>query len=79
MADLIGIFNADSGKSVPKISDLKWFLVFEGLYNGQGSLPGNKLLEFKLKTVSNFKATANFFSFLSFRKKNSCNKSVKLY
>ena len=52
MADLIGIFNADSGKSVPKISDLKWFLVFEGLYNGQGSLPGNKLLEFKLKTVT---------------------------
>ena len=37
-----------------------------------------KTLEFKLKTVSNFKATANFFNFLSFKKK-SCNKSVKLY
>ena len=28
-----------------------------------------KTLEFKLKTVSNFKATANFFNFLSFFKK----------
>ena len=26
-------------------------------------------LEFKLKTVGNFKTTANFFNFLSFKKK----------
>ena len=30
-----------------------------------------KTLEFKLKTVSNFKATANFFNFLSFKKRTS--------
>ena len=83
MTDLIGIFNADSRKSVSKFSGLRWFLVFEGLYNGEESLQANKTskktLEFKLKTVSNFKVTANFFNFLSFKKKKSCNKSVKLY
>ena len=30
-----------------------------------------KTLEFKLKSVSDFKATANFFNFLSFKKKNN--------
>ena len=83
MTDLIGIFNADSRKSVTKFSGLRWFPVFEGLYNGEGSLQANKTskktLKFKLKTVSNFKVTANFFNFLSFKKKKSCNKSVKLY
>ena len=38
-----------------------------------------KNIKFKLKTVSNFKATANFFNFLSFKKKKSCNKLLKLY
>ena len=41
-----------------------------------------KTLEFKLKTVSNFKATASFFNFLSFKnkkEKKSCNKSVNFF
>ena len=42
MADLIGIFNADSRKSVSKFSGLMWFLVFEDLYNGEISLQANK-------------------------------------
>ena len=34
---------------------------------------------FELKTIGNFKATANFFNFLFFqKKKKNCNKSVKL-
>ena len=73
MTDLIGIFNADSRKSVSKFSGLRWFLVFEDLYDREGSLQATKTskkLEFKLKTVSKFKATANFFNFSSFQKKN---------
>ena len=65
MTDLIGIFNADSRKSFSKFSGLRWFLVFE---DKQPKLA--KKLEFKLKTVSKFKATANFFNFSSFQKKN---------
>ena len=42
MTDLIGIFNADSRKSVPKFPGLRWFLVFEDLYNWEGSLEPNK-------------------------------------
>ena len=46
-----------------------------------------KILEFKLKTERNFKATTNFFNFLSFKKKEkkkrkekkSYNKSAKLH
>ena len=46
-----------------------------------------KTLELKLKTISNFKATPNFFNFYLSKNKNkkkkeekkSCNKSVKLY
>ena len=43
-----------------------------------------KTLELNLKTGSNFKAKANVFNFLSFKKKikerkKSCNKSAKLY
>ena len=38
MTDLIGIFNADSRKSVPKFSGLRWFLVLEDLYNGERDL-----------------------------------------
>ena len=64
----------------------------QSLYSGEGSSQANKTsqkdwlnkLEFKLKTVRkyrNFKATANYFNFLSFKnekkKKKSCNKSVK--
>ena len=68
---------------VSKFSGFRWFLVFEDLYNREVSLQANKTskkTEFKLKTVSNFKATANFFNFLSFKKKKrSFNKSVKLY
>ena len=71
MADLIDIFNADSRKNVTKLSGLRWLLVFEDLYNGEGSLQANKTkkTEFKLKTVSNFKAIANYFNFLSLKKR----------
>ena len=55
VTELIGIFNADSRTSVPKFSGIRWFLLFEDLYNGEGSLQANKTnkktLEFKLKTV----------------------------
>ena len=48
-------------------------LIAEDLYIREGSLQANKTskktLKFKLKTVSNFKATANFFNLLSFKKK----------
>ena len=66
----MGIFNADSRKSVSKFSRLRWFLVFEDLYNGEGSLQVNKTSK---------KATANFFNFFQKKKKERCNKSVKLY
>ena len=42
VADIIGIFNADSRKTVFKFSGLRWFFLFEDLYNGQGSLQANK-------------------------------------
>ena len=42
MAHLIGIFSADSRKSVSKFPGLRRFLVFEYLYNGEGSLEANK-------------------------------------
>ena len=42
MTDLIGIFNADSRKNVSKLSGLRWFLLLEDLYNGEGSLKANK-------------------------------------
>ena len=35
VTDLIGIFNADSRKSVSNFSGLRWFLPFEDLYNGE--------------------------------------------
>ena len=41
-SDLIDIFKADSRKSVSKFSGLRWFDVFEDLYNGEGSLQANK-------------------------------------
>ena len=75
MADLIGIFNANSKKTVFKFSGLSWFFLFEDLYNGEGSLQAKKnqrkTLQFKLKTVRKykyFKATANFLNFVSFKK-----------
>ena len=42
MTDLIGIFNADSTKSVSKFSGVRWFLLFEDLYSGEGYLQANK-------------------------------------
>ena len=42
MTDLIAIFNADSRKNVSKFSDLRWFLLFEDIYNGEGSSQANK-------------------------------------
>ena len=42
MTDLTGIFNVEIRKSVSKFSSLRWFLVFEDLYNGEGSLEPNK-------------------------------------
>ena len=42
VTDLIGIFNADSRKTVSKFSSLRWFFLFEDLYNGEGSLQANK-------------------------------------
>ena len=45
MADLIGIFNANSKKTVIKFSGLSWFFLFEDLYNGEGSLQANKTSE----------------------------------
>ena len=35
--DFIGIFNAGTRKSVSKLSGLRWFLLFEDLYNGEVS------------------------------------------
>ena len=32
----------DSRKSVSKFSDLRWFILFEDLYNEEGSLQANK-------------------------------------
>ena len=67
VGDLMGIFNADSSKSVSKFSSLrfiKWREIFRSKQN-------KKKTEFKLKTVSGFKATANFFNFLSFKKRKA--------
>ena len=51
----------------------QWFLLFEDLYNGEGSLQANKTSK-----------KQNFFNFLSFKKekkkeKKSCNILVKLH
>ena len=40
--ELIGIFNPDSRKRVSKFSAIRWFLLFEDLYYGEGSLQANK-------------------------------------
>ena len=40
--DLKSIFNVDSRKNALKFSGLRWFLLFEDLYNGEGSLQENK-------------------------------------
>ena len=42
VTDLTGIFNAYSRKTVSKFSGLRWFFLFEDLYNGEGSLQANK-------------------------------------
>ena len=48
-------------------------LVLEDLCSGEGSLQTKKLkktLEFRFKTVNDFKVSGNFLNFLSFKKKN---------
>ena len=40
--DLIGIFNADSRKTVSEFSGLRRFFLFEDLYNGEGFLQVNE-------------------------------------
>ena len=54
MTDVISVFNTDDRKSVSTFSGLRWFLLFEDLYNGEGSLQTNKTakktLKFKHKT-----------------------------
>ena len=45
VTDLIGIFNADSRKGVSKFSGLRWFLLFEDLYNEEGYLQANKTIK----------------------------------
>ena len=67
MTDLIGIFNADSRKSVSEFLGLRWLLVFEDLCNGASKKYSNLNLK---QWVYNFQATASFFNFLSFKKKN---------
>ena len=47
------------------------FPTVEDSYNGEGSSQANK--------TSKKQATGNFFNFLSFKKKKSCNKLVKLH
>ena len=42
VTDLIGIFNADSSKTVSKFSGLRWYFLFEDLYNREGSLQAYK-------------------------------------
>ena len=42
MTDLVGIFNAESRKTVSKLTSLRWFLLFEDLQNGEGPLQANK-------------------------------------
>ena len=42
MTDLVGIFNTKSWKTVSKLIDLRWFLLFEDLHNGDGPLQANK-------------------------------------
>ena len=42
MTDLTSTFDADSTKSVSRFSGLQWFLLFEHLYNGEGSLQASK-------------------------------------
>ena len=42
MTDLVGIFNAESRKTVSKLKSLRWFLLFEDLHNGEGPLQANK-------------------------------------
>ena len=49
-------------------------LVLEDLCSGEGSLQTKKLkktLEFRFKTVNDFKVSGNFLNFLSFKKKRS--------
>ena len=53
MTELVGIFNAESRKTVSKLTGLRWFLLFDVLHNGEHLYKQIKLgkTEFKLKTV----------------------------
>ena len=42
MTELVGIFNAESRKTVSKLTGLRWFLLFEDLLNEEGPLQTNK-------------------------------------
>ena len=42
MTDLVAIFNAESRKTVPKLTGLRWFFLFEDLQNGMAPLQANK-------------------------------------
>ena len=41
MTDLIDIFNAESRKTVSKLTGLRWLLLFEDLHHGEGPLQAN--------------------------------------
>ena len=58
MTDLTSTFDADSTKSVSRFSSLQWFLLFEYLYNGEGSLQASKEFTF-LSTKKKRKAAIN--------------------
>ena len=51
MTDLVGIFNAESRKTVSKFTGLRWFHLFDDLQNREGPLQANstrkKTSEFK--------------------------------
>ena len=85
MTDLIGIFNADSLKSISKFSGLWWFLVSEDLYNGEGFLQANKTSQKQQNLNLKQQVTSKLqpISLISYpsrkERKKSCNKSVKLY
>ena len=42
MAGLVGIFYAESRKTVSKLTGLRWFLLFKDLHNEEGPLQANK-------------------------------------
>ena len=65
MTDLIDTFNADRRKSVSKFSGLRWFLLFEDLYNGEGRTFSRKGMRaiFQKKSKKMFKKEQNIWKF----------------